>query len=128
MTIDLLFFVFGIGLSFFYGLCSYRVFTYPHTNDVYTKNDLKKFDVTKRARFHEAWTYFVCSALGWLCLYLLYSSLFKSGIDNFDLKMVSVNHFMLLLIGLLGVIGFLPRALWNLSASILELTKKITQS
>ena len=127
MIIDILFLFIGIGLSLFYGLCSYRVFTYPHTDDVYTKNNLKKLDVTKRARLHEAWTYFICSALGWLCLYILYSSLFKEGINNIDIGKVNVNHFLLLFIGLLGIIGFLPRALWNFTEIALEITKKLTK-
>jgi len=128
MTIDNIFWIVAFPLSLFYGLSSFRVFTYPHTDEVYKQNNLKKLDVTKRARFHEAWTHFVCSLIGWVCLYILYLSLFKPGISNLDITKLTVNHFLLLIVGLLGIIGFLPRALWNFSATILELTKKITGS
>jgi len=128
MNFDTLFWAIAFILSSFYGLASFRVFTYPHTDEVYKQNNLKKFDVTKRARFHEAWTHFICSLIGWLCMYVLYVSLFRTGISSLDVTKLAVGHFLLLLIGLLGIIGFLPRALWNFSATILELTKKITGS
>ncbi len=128
MSFDLLFVALAFSWSLFYGLSSYRIFTYPHTDGVYKENPLKKFDVTKRARVHEGWAHFVCSLLGWMCLYILYSNLFKNGINNVDINSISVNHFLLLLIGLLGIVGFLPRALWSLTditTNLLEMAKKI---
>lgn len=126
MTVDLLFLVIGVGLSLFYGLCSYRVFIYPHTDDVYTKNDLKKFDVTKRARFHEGWTHFICSVIGWICLYILYKNLVATGIGSINVQAITFNHFLLLLIGLLGVVGFLPLTLWGIANAIQFLVKEVT--
>ena len=126
ITMDLLFFIPGIGLSFFYGLSSYRVFTYPHTDNVYKNNNLNKFDVTKRARFHEGWTHFICSVVGWIFLYILYKNLATTGIGNINVQTISFNHFLLLLLGLLGVVGFLPLTLWGIANAIQFLVKEVT--
>lgn len=90
------------------------------------ENSLKKFDVTKRARFHEFWTHSVCSLTGWGSLYVLYINLFRQGFNNVDIKSITANHFILLLIGLLGVIGFLPLTLWGIANTIQFLAKEVT--
>jgi len=125
MTIDLLFLTFAFLLSLFYGLSSYRVFTYPHTDKVYKENNLK-IDVTKRARFHEFWTHLICSMIGWVCLYILYNDLFRQGLNSIDIRSITANHFLLLLVGLLGVIGFLPLTLWGIANTIQFLAKEVT--
>ena len=124
MVIDLLFILLGSAFSLFYAFSSYRIFTYPHTDDVYIKNNLKKFDVTKRARLHEFWTHLICSVSGWVCLYILYSNLLKQGLDKVDIRIITVNHFLLLLIGLLGVVGFLPLTLWGVANAVQYLSKE----
>lgn len=74
----------------------------------YRKENPKLFDRWKDKRLmwniHQSFIHFVGSLIGFIALYIL---LFKLGIG--DPNEYSLSHLLLLLLGLAGIMGFLPR-------------------
>lgn len=68
-------------------------------------------------KVHNFFVNFSGSAIGWMCLYLLYKDLFSSGLADINLGRISFGHALLLFIALLGIWGILPHAFWGLASS-----------
>jgi hypothetical protein len=113
---SLIIIIFGLGLSLFYGLKERRLFTYPHPDDFYKEKGLEKIDLTWSARLHGFWINFAGSMIGWVCVYLLFSDWVSGswgGIGG-----LTVAHFVVFIICVLGIMGFFPSALWNIKEAV----------
>lgn len=103
-----LFWFIAIVVTLFYTIFAPEAFFH----NTYKKENPKLFDRWKEKRLvwniHQSFIHFIGSATGFIALYIL---LFNLGID--DPSKYGVTHLVLFLIGISGVMGFLPRILFG---------------
>ncbi|MBU0846014.1 hypothetical protein KKH23_02335 [Patescibacteria group bacterium] len=75
-------------------------------------------------KIHNFFVNFTGSAIGWMCLYLLYKDIFSSGITNINLDNINFGHALLVFIALLGIWGILPHTFWGLASSAKYMAEK----
>lgn len=117
---DALFLVIGTLFSLFYGIRSYFIFSL-RTLD---KKDREAYEKSISLKVHNFFVNFTGSAIGWICLYLLYKDLFSSGLKNFDPQKIGLGHLFLVLIAFLGIWGILPLTFWGLASSAKYMAEK----
>lgn len=104
--IDYIFLVIGFCFALFYG---FRCFEIHEVPEKYQKLE---------TRIHQYWFNLVGAIVGWLALFILYKSLGQISDNWNNLAVITPalnwNHYILLLIGIIGVVGYLPFTLVNL--------------
>lgn len=117
-----IFLIIGLITGLFYGWNDYRIYFYPHTNKFYKKGIPP---VNLPAKINAIWIHLVCGFVGAIALYLISIKLI-SDYPNKIVGALAWQDFVVLLIGLLGITGLLPRTLWFFAskADIPDLIKK----
>ena len=110
MYIDIIFIIIGISFSLFYGLFCKQIWF----------SDTK---ITKSRYIHEIWFNFVSSLIGWIFIYALCKSIFANWV--IIINEISWQHIILFLVGILGITGLLPHAIWSISRISDELIKRM---
>lgn len=103
-----IFLIIGAITGLFYGWNDYRIYFYPHT-DKYYKGKIPP--VNWIARLNALWVHLVCGIAGAIAFYLVYIKLISHCQSRF-LMNLTWQDFVVMLIGLLGITGLLPRTLW----------------
>lgn len=109
-----IYFIISLIFSLYYSLCAEMIFWTKEQRDNYHK------DYSLIKRFHQIWLNFVGSALGWFSLYL-----FFYVVQNVEVKEISFADILLLIIGLLGIIGWLPMTLFGVGQSLVTAVKRL---
>ncbi len=110
--------VIALIFSSFYGLYAENIF--------YTKNQKEKIkeeydsESIKYFHFHQHWLNFVGSCIGWFSLYL-----FISILQKVEVKEISFANILLLIIGVIGIVGWLPMTLWGVTKSLADAVKRV---
>lgn len=105
--IDYIFLIIGFCFSIFYGFRCFQI------------HAIEKGKLELETKMHQWWFNFVGAAIGWLALFIFYKSLGQIS-DNWNnlaniASALNWNHYILLLIGSMGIVGLLPYTLWSLS-------------
>lgn len=96
------FLILGIAVGLYYG---------RFNNDIFHKSG--KFN-NEFEKVQTLWIHIVCGLIGSLSLYYLFIKVFILNIGSAEF---GLGDFTLLLIGILGVVGLLPRTFWFLANS-----------
>lgn len=116
-TLASLILLLGFFISLFYGFKAVWIFMYPSPD----RNPKKH---TKSWWMHQIWINFAGSFIGWVCIYVLIISF---GADvKASASSISFGHVFLFIVGLLGVMGFLPLTLWGIANSMKYISEKVT--
>ena len=118
---EILFLVIGSFFSFFYGVRSYYIFTLRTIDKI----ERERYEKSITMKVHNFFVNFTGSAIGWVCLYLLYKDLFSSGLADVNLGKISFGHALLLFIALLGIWGILPHTFWGLASSAKYMAERV---
>lgn len=121
MSVDLpskLIIIFGVIFSLFYGFNAVEIFQRSNPNKKYPNSCLSWW-------IHQRWINFIGSVIGWICVFILYSSLTPFDLQDVARHIVA-GHILLFTIGVLGIMGFLPLTFWGLANSMLFIAEKIT--
>jgi len=96
----------GIAASLFRAKIAVKAFMYPEK-----KNAIPNYHI--EWYLHQAWIHFIGSLVGWASLlYILVHSNHNKGIG--------IETIILFLLATMGIMGFLPTLLWNVTWSVNE--------
>jgi len=109
--LNIIFFVFGIVASTFYGFKAFDIF------EVSVKQKPWAWKV------HQFWFNFTGSLIGWFLLWLLIQKVWL-GMQTFSLSQIGILDIVILLISFIGITGYLPFGIASLLQSLKELTQK----
>jgi len=104
--------IFGILMSLFYGCYAARIYYYAKRGD-------SPWQMHWSWRIHQFWLNFCGSFIGWIFLWVL--------VENYETpKTISMGLYQIftVLLGVLGIVGFMPQALYTLSIGLAEFIKK----
>lgn len=107
--IILILLILGILSSLFRGWVAVKAFMYPKKEDTIPSYHIEWY-------LHQRWIHFIGSMLGWLALICTYIYLI-SGLK------IGIEIVFLFFFSSMGIMGFLPLILWNISWSTNELVK-----
>lgn len=108
--------VFGVLVSLFYGARAAWIFMYP-----WPKNPPEQHNISWWC--HQVWINFWGSFIGWISIYLLIVSI-EGNLKEVPQNITS-GHLLLVVVGILGTMGFLPLTAWILANSMAVLTRRI---
>ena len=108
------YFYIGLLCSLFYGIFAERIFGSKKQQE-----EAKK-EFGALGHIHQFWLNFIGSAIGWFSFFVFILVLQKIGIEN-----ISFSHILLLLIGTLGIIGWLPLTLMGAIQSLATIIKRL---
>lgn len=104
---DYIFLSIGFCFSLFYGFRCFEIH----------KVQKETFELDEK--IHQVWFNFFGSAVGWLVFFILYKTLgqISENWSNFSEIILSLrwDHYILVVLGSLGVTGHLPYTLWSIS-------------
>jgi hypothetical protein len=109
--------IIGALFSLFYGFRAVEIFQRADSKIKYPKYRISWW-------IHQRWINFIGSMIGWIALYLELLNFDRIG-WNVIASNLTLSDFALLVIALLGIMGFLPKALWNLAGAIYALLGKM---
>jgi hypothetical protein len=116
------FWIVALTFSCFY---SFKAFSIHLTNASFVKDQKKN---KKYAwLFHQWWFNFVGAIVGWTILWVLLPSIIIALIAH-NPTSISVADFLLLLIALLGITGYLPLTLFGIARNTESLISNLTTS
>ena len=127
MNFEILFLIIACIFSLFYAFRARRIIDYPHPDSYYTKKINRKRllpDITNSAHIHGFWINLLGSAIGWFFIYILYSNLVQPGL-KIAIKEISSIHVFIFIIGVIGIMGFLPFTLSGIISSLQYLIDKL---
>jgi len=101
-------------LSLFYSFFGEKIFIKTSEREQIRK------DFGNWVHIREFWVRFVGLIIGWYSLYLFISITQKIGAEN-----ISFSHIMLLIIGVIGIVGWLPYTLTGVIDSLAGIVKKL---
>lgn len=104
----------ALGCSLFYGFFAERIFG----NKIQREEAEKEFGWL--GHIHQFWLNFVGSAVGWFSFYL-----FINVLKDIGLKGISFSYILLLVIGTIGIIGWLPLTLMGVIKSLTDVVKRL---
>jgi hypothetical protein len=108
------YFVVGFLFSLFYGIFAEKMFV-SKSNRVESTKEFGRW-----VRIREFWLNFVGAAAGWFSLYL-----FIVGFQEVGAAHVSFNQIILLIMGVIGIVGWLPYTLSGVIQSLAAATKRL---
>lgn len=110
--------LFGFLFSVFYGVGAVWIFQRSKESPFKDKYKYNYF-----WWFHQVWINFLGSAFGWFMFFIVYISLKSNGLAGV-IKYFSWQCVGMILLALIGMMGFLPATIWNLVYSLSTLIER----
>lgn len=104
----------ALTISLFYGGFAERIFG----NEEQRKNSEKAFGFL--GHLHQFWLNFIGQVAGWFSFYIFIKTLQVVGMEK-----IAFGHGLLLMIGIIGIMGWLPLTLTGVIQSLADIAKRL---